>query len=225
MSPSSLSSSSLSPSSCPTYSTTAISSSTSPSLTSLSSLPSSSFQRAFFSADSTTTTSAEQQQPTFSIYEYPTRTEAPEITTTRAEDVKIQIETEPDLHIEHKQYSVDDPFDDIGTLSSEEINKRRNLQHEQFKSIAMSSFPIKAQPPSFIPANVPSQELDVPETMITRLDNGIRVVSQETYSQSCTVGVLANVGSRHETVTGTVRINVIKHFMSLYNLAISGFDK
>jgi predicted Zn-dependent peptidase len=46
--------------------------------------------------------------------------------------------------------------------------------------------------------------------LITTLENGIRVVSQETYSQVCTVGVLTNVGSRHETVTGTVR----EHFFT-----------
>ncbi|OEU16163.1 LuxS/MPP-like metallohydrolase [Fragilariopsis cylindrus CCMP1102] len=42
--------------------------------------------------------------------------------------------------------------------------------------------------------------------MITTLENGIRVVSQETYSQMCTVGVLTNVGSRHESVTGTMHL-------------------
>jgi hypothetical protein len=119
--------------------------------------------------------------------------------------VKEQIENEPDLHIDHKQYSVEDPFDDVGTLSKDEINKRRQRQHDEFGSIKMNSVPIDVEPPSFIPHNVPAQELDVPETMITTLDNGIRVVSQETYSQMCTVGVLTNVGSRHESVTGTVR--------------------
>ena len=159
-------------------------------------------QRTF---SSSSTSEQGQQQPTFSIYEYPTRTEAPEITKTVAQDVKELIENEPDLHIEHKQYSVEDPFDDLGTLSKDEINKRRKLQRDEFSTIKMNSVPIDVVPPPFIPSNVPAQELDVPETMITTLDNGIRVVSQETYSQMCTVGVLTNVGSRHEKVTGTVR--------------------
>eukprot|EP00529_Nitzschia_sp_RCC80_P016420 CAMPEP_0113501730 /NCGR_PEP_ID=MMETSP0014_2-20120614/33124_1 /TAXON_ID=2857 /ORGANISM="Nitzschia sp." /LENGTH=658 /DNA_ID=CAMNT_0000396365 /DNA_START=95 /DNA_END=2068 /DNA_ORIENTATION=- /assembly_acc=CAM_ASM_000159 len=160
-------------------------------------------QRAF---SSSSTTDQDQQQPTFSSYEYPTRTEAPEITKTVAQDVKELIENEPDLHIEHKQYSVEDPFDDVGTLSKDEINKRRKFQHDEFSAIKMNSVPIDVVPPPFIPSNVPAQELDVPETMITTLDNGIRVVSQETYSQMCTVGVLTNVGSRHEKVTGTVHL-------------------
>ena len=154
---------------------------------------------------SSSTTDQDQQQPTFSIYEYPTRTEAPEITKTVAQDVRELIENEPDLHIEHKQYSVEDPFDDVGTLSKDEINKRRKFQHDEFSAIKMNTVPIDVAPPPFIPSNVPAQELEVPETMITTLDNGIRVVSQETYSQMCTVGVLTNVGSRHEKVTGTVR--------------------
>ena len=161
-------------------------------------------QRRAFSSSSTT--DQDQQQPTFSIYEYPTRTEAPEITKTVAHDVRELIENEPDLHgIEHKQYSVEDPFDDVGTLSKDEINKRRKFQHDEFSAIKMNTVPIDVAPPPFIPSNVPAQELEVPETMITTLDNGIRVVSQETYSQMCTVGVLTNVGSRHEKVTGTVR--------------------
>lgn len=73
----------------------------------------------------------------------------------------------------------------------------------------MNTVPIDVVPPPYIPRNVPAQELEVPETMITTLDNGIRVVSQETYSQMCTVGVLTNVGSRHEKVTGTVRTGTL----------------
>lgn len=141
--------------------------------------------------------------PSFSIYEYPTRTEAPEITKTRAKDAKDH--ADDDLyHFDKKQYSVEDPFDDAQKLSSDEIQKRLEAQAQEFGSLTLSSFPITESPPAFIPPNVRSQELQVPETIITTLDNGMRVVSQETYSQMCTVGVLTNVGSRHETVTGTV---------------------
>jgi hypothetical protein len=151
-----------------------------------------------FSVDSSAT-------PTFSSYEYPTRSEAPEITTTKASDTSTTTTTTTTDDKKAKIYTAEDPFDDGGTLTMEE---RENLKAEQSKklgSIQLSSLPITNTVPDFIPPNVSSNDLEVPETMITTLENGIRVVSQETYSQMCTVGVLTNVGSRHESVTGTVR--------------------
>jgi processing peptidase subunit alpha len=70
----------------------------------------------------------------------------------------------------------------------------------------LSSLPITESVPDFIPPNVPSQELKAPETHITKLDNGIRVVSQETYGQMCTIGVLTDVGSRHEPTSGIIHL-------------------
>jgi hypothetical protein len=151
-----------------------------------------------FSVDSSAT-------PTFSSYEYPTRSEAPEITTTKASDTSTTTTTTTTDGKKAKIYTAEDPFDDGGTLT---IDERENLKAEQSKklgSIQLSSLPITNTVPDFIPPNVSSNDLEVPETMITTLENGIRVVSQETYSQMCTVGVLTNVGSRHESVTGTVR--------------------
>jgi hypothetical protein len=107
-----------------------------------------------------------------------------------------------------KIYAPDDPFDDSGSLPSEERQKLIQQQKQELTSIQLSSLPITQTVPAFIPPNVSSQELEAPETLITTLENGIRVVSQETYSQMCTVGVLTNVGSRHETVTGTVRSGI-----------------
>ena len=52
--------------------------------------------------------------------------------------------------------------------------------------------------PAHIPPNVPPETLEIPETKITRLPNGVRVASMENYSQVSTVGVLADFGSRHE---------------------------
>lgn len=46
---------------------------------------------------------------------------------------------------------------------------------------------------------MPATELQTPETLITTLQNGVRVVSQETYGQVSTVGVVSQLGSRHET--------------------------
>ncbi|KAL3925983.1 MAG: hypothetical protein SGILL_000030 [Bacillariaceae sp.] len=137
-------------------------------------------------------------------------TEPPSITKTRAEDVlstsssSTASTASTSSSASTKQYAPDDPFDDSGTISSEERQKLKERQQQEMKLISLSSFPITQTVPDFIPPNVSSQELEAPETLITTLDNGIRVVSQETYSQMCTVGVLTNVGSRHESVTGTI---------------------
>ena len=154
-------------------------------------------QSARFSIDS----SVEQ---TFSSYEYPTRTEAPEITTTKATDA-VATETTTTTNGANKIYTPEDPFDDSGTLSPGDRERLKAEQSEALGSIKLSSLPITTTVPDFIPPNVSSGELEAPETLITTLDNGIRVVSQETYSQMCTIGVLTNIGSRHESVTGTVR--------------------
>ena len=139
--------------------------------------------------------------PSFSSYEYPTRTEAPEITTTKAADAAAATVT---ANGSKKIYTTEDPFDDSGTLSPEDRERLKAEQSKNIGSIKLSSLPITATVPDFIPPNVSSGELEAPETLITKLDNGIRVVSQETYSQMCTIGVLTNVGSRHESITGTV---------------------
>jgi processing peptidase subunit alpha len=84
------------------------------------------------------------------------------------------------------------------------------LKKQQQEQVALekqlNSFPIGLRVPDFIPPNVSSQELEAPQTLITRLDNGIRVVSQETYGQMSTVGILTNVGSRHEKQVGIVHL-------------------
>mmetsp|Transcript_26555 Transcript_26555/g.28562 ORF Transcript_26555/g.28562 Transcript_26555/m.28562 type:complete len:600 (+) Transcript_26555:104-1903(+) len=159
-----------------------------------------------FSVDSSTT-------PSFSSYEYPTRSEPPEITTTKAGDILddnfssvITPTTTTTTDGKNKLYAAEDPFDEGGTLSTAERERLKEEQSKQLGSIELSSLPITESVPDFIPPNVSSQELKVPETLITTLENGIRVVSQETYSQMCTVGVLTNVGSRHESVTGTMHL-------------------
>jgi len=50
-----------------------------------------------------------------------------------------------------------------------------------------------------IPRLKSGSELKKPETMISTLSNGLRIASEETYGQLCTVGILVNVGSRLET--------------------------
>jgi processing peptidase subunit alpha len=153
-----------------------------------------------FSVDSSSASSS----PSFSIYEYPTRTEAPVITSTTAEKERVN-----DVNPSNKPtkvYAPEDPFDDKGQLTADDRDAIRKQQNTELKSVKLSSLPITKSVPDFIPPNVPSQELKAPETHITKLDNGIRVVSQETYGQMCTIGVLTNVGSRHEPTSGIIHL-------------------
>mmetsp|Transcript_14038 Transcript_14038/g.35321 ORF Transcript_14038/g.35321 Transcript_14038/m.35321 type:complete len:593 (-) Transcript_14038:182-1960(-) len=143
-------------------------------------------------------------EQTFSSYEYPTRTEAPEITTTKASEAVGATTTI--VNGSNKIYTSEDPFDDSGSLSDDDHERLKQEQSKRLESIKFSSLPITPSVPEFIPPNVSSGELEAPETLITTLDNGIRVVSQETYSQMCTLGVLTNVGSRHETIPGTMHL-------------------
>lgn len=141
----------------------------------------------------------------FLSYEYPTRSVAPEITKSTAGDA-LATDSSASTAATNKVYTIEDPFDDGGELSPEERTRLKEEQSKQLDSIELSSLPITESVPEFIPPNFSSQELEVPETFITTLENGIRVVSQETYSQMCTIGVLTNVGSRHESVTGTMHL-------------------
>ena len=50
-----------------------------------------------------------------------------------------------------------------------------------------------------IPDLVPASNLDAPKTNITTLENGLRVVTEETYGQCSTIGFLITAGSRFET--------------------------
>ena len=141
----------------------------------------------------------------FSIYEYPTRTEAPEVTTTTAAEARsLNPRRVPSPKLVPNSDA--DPFDDLCALTDEQILEIKKKQNEQLISIPVNSLPITSAVPYFIPPNVPSKELEAPQTHITVLDNGVRVVSQETYGQMCTVGILTNVGSRHEAEVGTVHL-------------------
>jgi hypothetical protein len=119
--------------------------------------------------------SASTETPAFSIYEYPTRTEAPEITATKAKDLSLE---QIDQSISPKIHLPADPFDDRAELTAEQRELRRNETKRSLDSLKLNSSPIAETVPSFVPPNFPSDELEAPETQITTLDNGIRVVSQ-----------------------------------------------
>jgi len=133
---------------------------------------------------------------TFSSLEYPLATEAPVVTQTTAKEAA-------------KQETLTKPRrPDDAEFSEIEIEHSRKLQREHLPTSLQDHFewskqPISKEIPSGIPPNVESSSLEIPETHLTLLANGIRVVSQETYGQVCTVGVLGDFGSRQETVLGT----------------------
>lgn len=119
--------------------------------------------------------SASAETPSFSVYEYPTRTEAPEISVTKAKDItpdQIERSTPGKLRLPS------DPFDDRSELTPEQRKKLKSETKNSLDSLKLNSLPITRAVPPFIPPNVPSTELEAPETCITTLENGVRVVSQ-----------------------------------------------
>jgi len=146
-------------------------------------------------------------------YEYPMRTEAPLITKTKASDLKLASQsnpikdstsvTNPSTDFTSKKIRAVatnevDHFDDNNTLDETTRLKALEKQKASIKTDLDPFHKILPQKPLYIPPNKPSRELEIPRTEITTLDNGLRVASQETYGQVATVGVFANVGSRHE---------------------------
>jgi hypothetical protein len=87
-----------------------------------------------------------------------------------------------------------DPFDDLGTMDVLEREKRKEHLQEMLGKIHhhQSSLlvPITPTVPDFVPPNVPSDQLQAPETIITTLDNGIRVISQVGQISSTTTTII-----------------------------------
>lgn len=148
----------------------------------------------------------------YSSLEYPLRSQAPVVTRTSAADAKIEPPQKyprkfPSEHVEHY-------FEEAETLSPEEESKLLQAQKQKLVTQLKTSTAITAHAPAHIPPTVSANSLEKPETIITKLDNGIRVVSQETYAQVCTVGVLFDAGSRHESTVGTAHLLELLAFHS-----------
>ena len=154
-------------------------------------------------------------------YQYPSAKEAPEVTRTTAAQAK-QAATATTSTMKKKHYGdpnndTNDPFDDAGTLSELERERLRQEQAQRLQSQVQLSrdhcFPILSHSiPAHIPPNVPDDQLVQPQTRITTLDNGIRVVSQESYGQVSTLGAVCRLGSRYE--------NQLKSAPSNYNAGV-----
>jgi mitochondrial-processing peptidase subunit alpha len=154
--------------------------------------------------------SARRFKSTSSYYslEYPLATEPPEVSRTTAKEAAAKASARP-VSLEKLQARLQasnetqDRFDDANTLTEEErIAQKKALSVPPLQG----SMKIERTPPPFIPPNVPAKELAIPKTEITTLPNGMRVVSQETYGQVSTIGVVANVGSRQEPQLGVAHL-------------------
>jgi processing peptidase subunit alpha len=156
---------------------------------------------------------------------YPFAESAPEITTTTVEQV-AEIAKHPKKESLDKKFPPPhtpiDHFDDAHTLGDLEEDSVRKLQKQRIPTTLSGCTEITPTVPSTIPPNVPSDLLEIPTTQLSTLPNGVRVVSQETYGQVSCIGVLINVGSRHETVTGTCHLleTLAFHSTSSYNSAV-----
>lgn len=150
----------------------------------------------------------------FSSYEYPLATEAPEITKTTAAEAEKSPPSKTGNPLDVVRDPAD-PFDDSKTLSDLETDSIRSMQKQHIPTALLGSTKIGLKVPSYIPPNMAASSMQVPETNITTLDNGVRVVSQETYGQVCSIGVLGDFGSRHEqNQLGTAHLLELMAFQS-----------
>ena len=99
--------------------------------------------------------------------------------------------------------TADDPFDDQHTLTPQQIAEIRHQQHDTMSQWRTSLEPVTPIVPSYVPVVSSHQTRPVPETIVTTLDNGLRIVSQETYGHVSTIGVVSTMGSRYETPQST----------------------
>lgn len=131
-------------------------------------------------------------------YEYPLRSEAPQISRTKASEATAATMSKVVALKGIELKDTNDPFDDCHTLTEEEREETRRKLNSQIPTQISDRHKIKTVKPFYIPPNLPSKDLEVPTTKVSTLSNGLRVASQETYGQVSTVGVFANVGSRYE---------------------------
>lgn len=153
-----------------------------------------------------------------SSYEYPNRTEAPKVTRTTASEAQQQQqqqgETIPknnETYSPKPEYSKD-LFDDAGTYTETDRSFILSKQNESINRALDPKHKITSKVPPFIPPNYNATQLDIPSVQISTLsENQLRAVSQETYGQVTTLGVICDFGSRYEQAHNTG----VNHLMEL----------
>lgn len=151
---------------------------------------------------------------------YPTRKETPIISRTQASEAAAASSSSSDDSAEKKEKSYpDDRFDDSGSMTTAERSSALDGQRARISTSLDPVMRVAPTVPSFIPPNVPMSALSVPQTEISTLPNGVRVASQETYGQVCTVGVLANCGSRYEVEGVSTGVNHLLELLAFRSTA------
>ena len=159
---------------------------------------------------------------------YPLKTEAPVVSRTLASEAAASASSRSSFSPSRSSSSsasvtseTDDSerdrFDDGMTLGDEETERIRTEYKARIPTSLSHTFRVGVDPPPHVPPNVPHSSLSIPETVMTTLDNGVRVASQETYGQVCTIGALSNCGSRYETpgsTSGTTHMMELLSFKS-----------
>lgn len=143
------------------------------------------------------TSSSQRRNLSFSKLLYPHAKEPPTVTSTQASDDN-KATTQANNGKKFQSPDPRDPFDDGGTLTTDQREEIRRQQYAALNTNLKGSSPITPNVPAYIPPNVPAKELKEPETILTTLPNGLRVVTQETYGQISTIGTISAVGSRFE---------------------------
>jgi processing peptidase subunit alpha len=70
--------------------------------------------------------------------------------------------------------------------------------------------PLDKAPPG-LPTLKPAYELETPDVLTSKLSNGLRVASQETYGQAVTLGMFVGTGSRHESAANNGSTHLFEH--------------
>ena len=81
---------------------------------------------------------------------------------------------------------------------TEDVDRGEEKVMDKLEKGQSQHLPTLDVPLEGMPDLVPASDLKAPETEMTTLSNGLRVVSQETYGQCTTVALLVNAGSRFE---------------------------
>jgi len=77
--------------------------------------------------------------------------------------------------------------------------------------LSTAAVPSLLEEPAGLPTLKPFSNLPKPEFKMTILENGLRVASQETYSQASTIGLYVNAGSRYETEANKGVSHLLEH--------------
>ena len=103
---------------------------------------------------------------TYSSLEYPNATEPPEITKTIASQVRGQAPVQKSTT----------PLASLPDNVVTDAVSAETLQSLRARPLSPGVSAIAKEIPPEIPPNVPADQLETPETIVTTLDNGVRVV-------------------------------------------------